>query len=141
MALRFHAAEELHAVCARFVESVNKLVTSMSLELTPPAFSIEGMDDFTVQLIQINAAGRVVQLTFHSTPELESTEEIKLPYTLEGETRWYNQDLLDHDDVNDHQLFFCNDRGTYAWRYYDPRAHKMGIVDEEYLAALLEDLV
>lgn len=141
VALRMSAARDLHALCERFVEAVNKLIASPPLDLTPIAFRIDDFDDMSVQLVQINASGRVVQFTFHSTADLESTEEIKLPYTLEGEVRWFSQELLDRDDVNDHQIYFCNDKGTYAWRYYDPRSHKMGIVDEDYLASLFEDLL
>jgi|GEM_PF-445271 len=141
VALRMNAARDLHALCGRFVSAINQLVESAPLDLTPPAFRIDDFDDLSVHLIQINASGRMVQFTFHGTADLESTEEIKLPYTLEGEARWFSQELLDRDDVNDHQIFFCNDKGVYAWRYYDPRSHKMGLIDEDYLASLFEDLV
>ena len=77
-------------------------------------------------------------MLFRST--VTSTDDLRTPYTLEGSVRWFNQDLLERDDIKDHRLYYCLDKGRSLWRYYDARSHRTGPVDDEYLAALLEQL-
>jgi hypothetical protein len=43
--------------------------------------------------------------------------------------------------VKDHLLYYCLDRRGNQWRYYDPRTHRGGSIDEDYIAGLLEQLV
>ncbi|MEZ5357102.1 MAG: hypothetical protein R2762_31055, partial [Bryobacteraceae bacterium] len=68
-------------------------------------------------------------------------EELRLPYTLEGAVRWFNQDMLERDEIRDHLLYFCMDRSQWAWRCYDSHSRKLEMIDENYLADRLEELL
>ncbi len=138
---RRKGAMELYALCSEFVESVNRLVSKVRLELGPPEFTEGNFRDPGANLFQINAKGRMVLLEFRATDTLTSTEHFRTPYTLEGSVRWYNQDLLDRVDIQEHGLFYCLNRREAAWRFFDGRTQRSGHVDREYLIGLLEALV
>lgn len=140
-ALRLGAAGALHALCSAFVSEVNSAVTAVQLEISPPEFPAETFQPSSTNLFQINISGRVIQLVFEGTEPLLTTENLRTPYTLEGAIRWFNQDMLSRDEIKDQQLFYCVDRRGNEWRYYDPRTHRSGTVDEDYLASILEQLV
>jgi len=139
--LRRRAASELHALCSGFIDSMNQLVSSVRLDLSPEDFAPEAFQDPGMNIFQINVSGRVVQLTFQSTDLMESTLELRTPYTLEGSIRWFNQEMLERDDVKDHRLYYCLDKARNEWRFHDRRGNRLGVVDQEYLAAILEELV
>ena len=40
-------------------------------------------------------------MAFRATPELVSTEDFRVPYTLEGTVRAFNQELLDKDLIEE----------------------------------------
>jgi hypothetical protein len=141
LAIRKNAAAALHESCAAFVREVNAAVTSVSLEMSPAELNGPGFQESGPNVFQINVNGRVIQFLFQGTEPLLTTENLRTPYTLEGSVRWFNQDMLERDEVKDHRLFCCIDRSRSEWRFYDPRTHRSGPVDDEYLASLLEQLV
>src|SRR5689334_17377900 len=89
-ALRRRAAVQIHTVCAHFVESVNRLLPRPEVELDPAEYTEELFHEEHPNLIQINVRGRILQAEFAATPELISTEEFRIPYTLSGAVRAFN---------------------------------------------------
>jgi hypothetical protein len=141
LALRREAAAELYAVCAGFVESVNRLLPHPVVHLDPPHAGEWEFRDEGLNLIQINVRGRILQVSFHATSDLLSTEDFRIPYTLEGTIRAFNQDLLDKDLVEEQLLFHTVERRRQMWRFFDPRTHRSGPFDREYLISLMEQVV
>lgn len=139
--LRRAAAVRLHTVCLNFVRSVNALTQEIKLELAPPEFSEETFRDPGPNLFQINASGRIVQLAFACCEPLVSTEAFTIPYILEGEVRWFNQESLEGMGVRDHQLFYCLENARQYWLWFDSQTHRRGPVDEDYLADRFEELL
>ena len=82
-ALRRAAAADLHAICADFVGRVNRLLSRDEVALDPSEFSEAAFREDGVNLIQISVRGRVLQLQFEATGELLSTEDFRVPYTLQ----------------------------------------------------------
>lgn len=140
-ALRKRAGEELHQICREFVVHLNGFLTLQAAELTPALFPVQGFGAGPAHLVQINVNGRILQFTYQPTGELELSDEIRVPYTLEGTVRWFNQAMLDRDEVRDHRLFYCIDGKTTGWRYLDHTSRKLSAVNHEYLVSLLEQLV
>ena len=140
-ALRQAAACELHKICAEFVRSVNALLPTPVLELGPDAYSPEVFRDSGVNLFQINARGRVVQIAFQATDQLVSTEDFKTPYILQGEVRTYNQEMLERVAVEIHQLYFCLEKDKNHWHYYQRRTYRGGVFSSDFLVGLMEDLI
>jgi hypothetical protein len=139
--LRQAAGAELHRLCQDFVNQVNELVTAVKLDLSPPVWAPETLSYHQPNLFQINVNGRMIQLTFQVTDHLEEQVEIRAPYTLTGAVRWFNQELLDREEVHEDRLYYCIGRTVKGWRYIDSRSQKMGIVNLDYLIGLLEQLV
>lgn len=139
--LRRQGGAELYSLCKRLALSLNDLLSNAVAVVTPDDFNIDGFEDRAMHLVQISINGRIVQLTYQPTAELESTEHIRIPYTLEGSVRWFNQEMIERDDVRDHGLYYCvnGDRGD--WRFVDPVSRKLGPVTDEYLIGLLEQLI
>ena len=140
-ALRRVAAVDLYAICADFVNSVNRLLEHSEVRLDPPAFSEEDFRDDTPNLIQINARGRILQVGFRATPEFISTEDFRVPYTLEGTVRAFNQELLDKDLIEEQLVFFTLENHKKMWRFFDARTYRSGPFDQEYLIGLMELLL
>jgi hypothetical protein len=140
-ALRRAAAEELYGICARFVEHLNTLLTRGEVVLDPPDFGEHAFQVESANLVQMNIRGRILQVEFEATPELVSTEDFRLPYTLQGVVRAFNQDLLDKDLIEEQLLFYTLERPKPMWRYFDPRTYRSGTFDEEYLIAVMEQLI
>lgn len=140
-ALRRQAACALHAVCAEFAGSVNRLLPAPVLDLSPAEYTEALFRDSGMNLIQINARGRVVQIAFQATEELVSTRKYKIPHTLEGEVRAYNQEMLEHTEIEDYLLFFCVEKERNTWRFFDWRTNHSGPFDREVLITLMERLV
>ncbi len=139
--VRRAAAVEIHAVCAGFTEALNRLLTQRAVVIDPPEVLSEGFGDLSPQLIQINIRGRILQVAFHEPDELLSTEEFRIPYTLAGSVRAFNQELLDKDIIEEQLLFYTVEKHRKMWRFFDPRTYRSGPFDEAYLIALMEQIV
>jgi len=138
---RRKAATELHGICSGFVLAVNRLLSSGTVVLDPPDFPEEAFREDDGNLIQINASGRILQIHFSATKELISTEEFRIPYTIEGSVRAYNQDLLDKDVIEEQLLFYTVEKGKKMWRFFDARTYRSGPFDQEYLINMMEQLI
>jgi len=85
--------------------------------------------------------GRILQVEFHATPDLLSTEEFRVPYTLEGFVRAFNQELLDKNLIEQQLLFYTVEPDRRMWRYFDARTYHTGPFDRGYLLSLMERIV
>lgn len=139
--LRRAAAADLHAICADFVHSVNRLLARSDVELDPPSFAEGAFQEDAPNLIQINVRGRILQVSFSATPELVSTEDFRIPYTLEGSVRAFNQELLEKDLIEEQLLFYTLENEKKMWRFFDARTYRSGPFDQEYLICLMEQLI
>lgn len=140
-ALRRAAAAELHKICAEFVVAVNRLLEKTAVVLDPSEYSEVSFQAESINLMQINASGRILQLTFQATPELASTEDFRIPYTLSGSVRAFNQKMLDKDLIEEQLLFFTLERSRGMWRFFDARTYRSGPFDQDYLISLMEQLI
>ena len=139
--LRQAAAVALHRICLDFVDSLNRLMPSSRISLAPSEVSVSAFRDDGPNLIQIGVRGRILQVAFEATPEIVSTEDFRIPYTLAGSVRAFNQELLDKDLIEEQLLFCTLEREGGMWRYFDARTYHSGPFDEDYLVALMEQLV
>jgi len=140
-ALRRQAAVELHGLCHDFVSDLNQLLAKLLLEFHPEEYTADNFDDEGINLFQINARGRILQIKFEATPELVSTEEFRIPYILAGAVRCFNQQLLEKDLIEEQLLFFTVEKSRHMWRFFDPRTYRSGPFDTDYLITLMEQLV
>ncbi len=140
-ALRQAAAADLYAICADFVGSVNRLLARMEIELDPPGFGSSSFQEDLVNLVQINVRGRILQVAFSATPELISTEDFRVPYTLQGTIRAFNQELLEKDIIEEQLIFYTLENHKKMWRFFDARTYRSGPFDQEYLIGLMEQLL
>ena len=140
-ALRRSAAGGLYAICADFVNSVNRLLTRSEVQLDPRGFSESDFQEDSANLFQINARGRILLVSFRATPELVSTEDFRIPYTLEGTIRAFNQALLDKNIIDEQLLFYTLEKEKRLWRFFDARTYRSGPFDQEYLMSLMEQLI
>jgi hypothetical protein len=120
---------------------VNRLLPRPELELDPLEYAEDRFHDELPNLIQINVRGRILQAEFAATPELISTEDFRIPYTLSGAVRAFNQALLDKDLIEEQLIFFTVEKGKSMWRFFDPRTYRSGELDQEYLIGLMEQLL
>jgi hypothetical protein len=140
-ALRRRAAAELHSTCAEFVVSLNRLLSLEAVVLDPLDFGEGAFREEGRNLIQINVRGRILQIEFGSTAELVSTEEFRIPYTMDGSVRAFNQELLDKDIVEEQLLYYTLEKDRKWWRFFDARTYRSGPFDQEYLVSLMEQLI
>jgi len=138
--LRRRGACELHSICSEFVRSVNSRLSQGALDLSPHAYTPEMFREPGVNLIQIGAQGREMQITFEATAQLVSTEKFLVPYVLEGEIRTYNQKMLERFEIRTLLLFFCLEEDRAVWRFFDWRTRSTGLVGRELLVSLMEHL-
>ncbi len=138
--LRRAGAVDLHRICASLVESINSLLKSVVVELSPERYSGDSFHDDKPNLLQINLRGRLLMIDFRATETLISSEDFRAPYILEGAVRSLNQDYLDREAIEEQCLYYCLDRKN-TWRFFDARTYRTGLVDQEYLISLLERLV
>jgi hypothetical protein len=141
MTLRREAALELHGICAGFVRAMNELLKLTELEFAPPEYSAGSFQENGVNLFQINARGRLLQISFQATPELISTENFRAPYILEGSVRCFNQPLLEQDLIEEQSIFCTLEKNRTLWRFFKARTYQSGPLDMDYLISLLEQLV
>ena len=139
--LRRQGAMELHSVCADLVASVNHLLSPPILELTPPDYTAQMFRNSGVNLMQINTQGRIVQLSFEATAGIFSTEKFMIPYTLEGEVRSYNQEMLERTQIRSQALFYSLEESGNRWHYFDWLHGRSGVFGRDQLLGLLERLV
>lgn len=139
--LRRRAATELHAICADFVGSLNRLLSRTEVVLDPPVFSEDNLREEAPNLVQLNTRGRILQIEFTTTPDLVSTEDFRVPYTMKGSVRAFNQALLDKDLIEEQLLFYTLEKEKKLWRFFDPRTYRSGPFDQEYLVNLMEQLL
>ena len=140
-ALRRTAAAGLHAICSGFVKSLNRLLSRCELVLDPPEFPPEAFQEEGKNLFQINVQGRILQVEFEVSPELISTEDLRIPYTLQGAVRAFNQGLLDRSLIEEQLLFYTLEKEKKMWRFFDSRTYHSGPFDQEYLISLMEQLI
>lgn len=140
-AMRRDAAVKLHGLVAGFVASLNELLTGCEAALDPARFTAESFHDSAACLFQINIRGRILQIQFAATPELVSSEDFRIPYTLSGSVRAFNQELLDKDLIEEQLIFYTVEKQLHGWRFFDSRTYRSGHFDQDYLISLLEQLV
>ena len=68
-------------------------------------------------------------------------EVARVPYTLEGNVRAFNQELLDKDLIEEQLIFFTLENQRPMWRFFDARTYRSGPFDVEYLIGLMEQLI
>ncbi len=142
------AARSLHEICRRFVERLNVYIQDDPLQLVPPEMP-DDPDEESRQQFMLNVRGRMLLISLEAPPTLVSNENFRKPYILQGEVRFFNQELLDDARVEEHGLYFCPAEGPKdgggrrigLWMFWNGRNYKSGPVDEEYLASLLEQLM
>jgi hypothetical protein len=139
--LRHSAAVELHTICREFVSSLNRLLAKTALALDPDEFPDAAYHPDTANLIQVSVRGRILQVTFAATPELISTEDFRVPYTLAGSVRAFNQELLEKEIIEEQLLFYTVEKDRKMWRFFDPRTYRSGTFDQEYLISVMEQLI
>jgi hypothetical protein len=139
--LRRRAAAELYTICASFVDAVNQLLPEPLVVIDPPAFPLDRFIDHSHNLIQINVRGRILQVAFEATPEPVSTEDFRIPYTLGGTVRAFNQALLEKDLIEEQLIFYTVERHQTMWRYFDARTYRSGAFDRDYLIVLMDQLL
>ena len=139
--LRRRAASELHSICAEFVLAVNRLLSRSEVTLDPPVFPEEAFHEEGVHLLQINSRGRILQIEFAATPELLSTEDFRVPYTIQGSVRAFNQQLLEKDLIEEQLVFYTIEKHKQMWRFFDARTYRSGPFDQDYLVGLMEQLL
>jgi hypothetical protein len=139
-ALRRQGACQLHRICAEFVSSLNSRLSDPALDLSPPTYAPEMFRESTVNLIQIGAEGREMQIAFQATPQLFSKEKFPIPYILDGEVRAYNQKMLEHFEIRTYLLFYCLTENEAVWRFFDWRSGGTAPVDRDLLVGLMERL-
>jgi len=139
--VRRAAASELYAICRDFVNSLNRLMAKTELILDPEQFSDASFQEDTTNLVQISVRGRILQLAYSATTELVSTEDFRVPYTLAGSVRAFNQELLAKDLIEEQLVFYTVEKDRKMWRYFDPRTYRSGAFDQEYLVSVMEQLI
>lgn len=139
--LRRQAAAQLFAECAEFVAALNQVLAHPVVILDPLAFPPEAFRDGGVNLIQIHVRGRILQIEFESTPELLSTEDFRIPYTLSGSVRAFNQAMLDQVLIEEQLIFYTVEKDHNQWRYFDARTYRSGSLDRDYLLGIMTEIV
>ena len=109
--------------------------------LDPPEFSPDAFLEDAKNLFQINVQGRILQVEFEAAPGLISTEDLRIPYTLQGVVRAFNQELLDRSLIEEQLLFYTLEKDKKMWRYFDARTYRSGPFNQEYLMSLMEQLI
>ena len=79
-----------------------------------------------------------MQIAFGAPPQMVSTEKFRIPYILEGEVRAYNQKMLERFEIRSRLVFFCVEKETASWRFFDWRTLRTGPVDDGLFVSLME---
>ena len=139
-AVRRAAGAELYAICAEFVATLNRLLSPGAVVLDPDSAEYAFREN-SANLLQINVRGRILQVEYEATPELVSTEDFRVPYTLSGSVRAFNQQLLERNTIEEQFIFYTLEKEKRMWRFFDARTYRSGPFDQEYLVSLMERLV
>lgn len=139
--MRRRAAGELHSLCASLAGEINRRVARSAVEVDPDPYDPGAFNEDGPNLVQINIRGRLLQFEFEATQDLISTEDFRVPYTLSGSVRCFNQELLLRNTIEEHLMFFCVQKDMRRWRFFDPRTYRSGPLDRDYLVSLLEQLI
>jgi hypothetical protein len=139
--LRRAAAGELYAICREFVSSLNRLMEKGELTIDPEQFPEAAFQEDGANLIQIGVRGRILQVAFNATAELVSTEDFRVPYTLAGSVRAFNQELLEKEIIEEQLVFYTVEKERRMWRFFDPRTYRSGTFDQDYLISVMEQLI
>jgi len=140
-ATRNAAVAELYTICAEFANGLNRLLPRPEVMLDPADAAAAALQDRPHCLIQINVRGRILQIEYEPTAELISTEEFRIPYTLAGSVRAFNQELLEKDLIEEQLIFFTLEKDRRMWRFFDPRTYRSGPLDQDYLVSVMEQLI
>jgi hypothetical protein len=140
--MRAAAAAQLHGVCATFARQMGALLRRAEVTLDPACYDPGLFREGGLNLFQINARGRILQIEFDAPAELISTENFRRPYILEGSVRCFSQHLLERDLIEEQLLFYCLEDSTHGmWRFFDGRTYRTGLFDQAYLVSLMEQLL
>jgi hypothetical protein len=142
--LRQEGAADLYEICRDFVDTLNGRLSAPALTLDPPDYSGQSYSDGAQALFQINLRGRLLQIEFHATEELSSSEDFRRPYVLHGTVRSFNQDFLAHDTVDEKALFYCiegNSEKKARWHYFDSRTYASGALTRDFLVGEMARLL
>lgn len=139
--IRSAAAGEIYAVCAEFASQLNRILPRQEVTVDPAEFSQAPFSDLATVLIQINVRGRILQIEYGAADTLLSTEEFRIPYTLAGSVRAFNQELLEKEIIEEQLIFYTIEKHRRMWRFFDARTYRSGPVDQSYLISLLEELL
>jgi hypothetical protein len=123
------------------VNGLNRLLPHPEVMIDPADAEAAILHDRPRCLIQINVRGRILQIEYEPTAELISTEEFRVPYTLAGSVRAFNQELLEKDLIEEQLVFFTLEKHRSMWRFFDPRTYRSGALDRDYLISLMEQLI
>lgn len=134
-------ASDLYQMLRTLVDSLNRLMQHLVIDLTPDTFDSDSLYTASGALFQVNASGRILQVLLQATPGGASTEHFRQPYIIEGRLRWFNQELLDRQEIRENHLYYVVEAESGAWRYYNAHRHRTGHADLEYLAEILEELI
>lgn len=138
---RGEAIRQLWEICGNFAQRLNSYIEEDRIQLSPGEAPEEFPEENQIQLL-LNVRGRILLLDIRGPSNLVSNDNFKKPYILEGEVRFFNQELLEDERVEEHGIFFCPGEGPDgAWLYWNGRSYKSGRVDETYLASLLEQIL
>ena len=138
---RTEAIQRLWHICSNFANHLNSYVEHDQMRLSPPEPPGEFPEGNHLQLL-MNVRGRILLLDIGAPADLVANDNFKKPYILEGEVRFFSQELLEEEHVEEHGIFFCPDEGPQGtWMYWNGRNYKSGRVDENYLASLLEQIL
>ncbi len=138
---RNNGVRRLWEICGNFANTLNSFAKEDRLDMTPAEPPEVINEDEQIQLM-LNVRGRILLLDLAVPNNLLGKENFKKPYILEGDVRFFNQELLENEQVEEHNIFFCPDEGRDgAWMYWNGRTYKSGVVDEDYLAGLLEQIL
>jgi hypothetical protein len=137
--VRNAAAREIYNVCADFVEALNRMLPRHEVMIDPS--HCENFGELSMCLIQVNVRGRILQIEYGAADTLISTEEFRIPYTLAGSVRAFNQELLDKDIIEEQLIFYTIEKNRRMWRFFDARTYRSGPVDQAYLISLMEQLL
>jgi len=137
--VRNAAAREIYNVCAGFVAALNRILPRHEVMIDPS--NCENFDELSTCLIQVNVRGRILQIEYGAADTLISTEEFRIPYTLAGSVRAFNQELLDKDIIEEQLIFYTIEKNRRMWRFFDARTYRSGPIDQAYLISLMEQLL
>jgi hypothetical protein len=139
--LRSRGAVDLYTMCRFFVDGVNARLSAPAILLDPASFGERNYNDGGPNLFQINLRGRLLQIEFEATGELYEADDFRRPYVLRGSVRSFNQDLLDHNGVDEQMIFYCPDNNAARWYFFDGRTYRTGLLTEDYLVSEMERLL